>query len=54
MWINYYGVCSMGNTMGCVVWVTHIAWKYDRVNEEWNKNFTTPEEFWIIERKIDK
>ena len=49
----YFLLCGL-IIMGCVVWVTHIAWKYDRVNEEWNKNFTTPEEFWIIERKMSK
>ena len=36
--------------VSCVVWVTHIAWKYDRVNAEWDRTFTTPSEFWIIKR----
>ena len=49
----YFLLCGLLIT-ACVIWVTHIAWKYDRVNEEWNKNFTTPEEFWIIERKMSK
>ena len=49
---NYILVCGL-IIVSCIVWVTHIAWKYDRVNEEWNKNFTTPAEFWKIEKRIN-
>jgi hypothetical protein len=48
----YFLLCGL-IIISCVVWVTHIAWKYDRVSTEWDKNFTTPEQFWKIEKNIN-
>jgi len=49
----YFSICGLIITL-CLVWVTHIAFEYRQVRAEWNETFTTPEEFWIIERKQTK
>jgi len=49
----YFSICGLIITL-CLVWVTHIAFEYRQANAEWNKVFTTPEEFWIIEKKQTK
>jgi len=49
----YFSICGLIITL-CLVWVTHITFEYRQVRAEWNETFTTPEEFWIIERKQTK
>ncbi|MDA7798508.1 nucleoporin NDC1 [bacterium] len=41
----YFLLCGL-IIMGCVVWVTHIAWEYRVINQQWDQEFTTPKEFW--------
>ena len=45
----YFLICGIIMTM-CVVYVNHIYWEYRVVNAQWEQTFTSPKEFWVIER----
>lgn len=47
---TYMLICGL-LILSCVIYVTHIAWEHRAINQEWNKTFTTPQEFWQIEKK---
>ena len=47
---TYMLICGL-LILSCVIYVTHIAWEHRVINQEWNKTFTTPQEFWQIEKK---
>jgi len=41
----YFLLCGI-IIVGCVVWVTHIAYHYRVINKQWEQEFVNPKEFW--------
>ena len=45
----YFLICGIIIAL-CVGYVNHIFWEYRVVNAQWEQTFTSPKEFWVIER----
>ena len=45
----YFLICGIIIAL-CVGYVNHIFWEYRVTNLQWEETFTSPKEFWIIER----